>query len=102
MIRVYSLMGFHFADFFDTFYFLLAFCIGLFAVYLTTPVPEIYIKYPTPDNAHQLVFQDKSDTCYQYIPTEVTCPSDNSTVDLNDELKQNGNEKSTKKSWFGI
>lgn len=69
-----------FNDLFDTYYFLIAFCVGLFAVYLTTPMPEIYIKYPTPDNAHSLVYKDKVDVCYQYIPEETTCPKDENKI----------------------
>ena len=51
----------------DTFWFLISLALGLFLVYCTTPQPEVIIKYPTPENAHKLVFKDDSNNCYRFL-----------------------------------
>jgi hypothetical protein len=56
--------------------FFVAFCVGLFAVYITTPTPEVVIKYPTPETADSLVYTDAADNCYKYKATETTCTAD--------------------------
>lgn len=61
----------------DTFWFLISLALGLFLVYCTTPQPEIIIKYPTPENAHELVFKDDSNNCYKFKTKEVKCPKKN-------------------------
>jgi uncharacterized membrane protein YgcG len=62
------------------FYFFIALFIGLFIAYVSTPVPDIIIKYPTPNNAGKIVYKDDSNVCYKYKVDEVTCPSDKSKV----------------------
>jgi len=59
----------------NTYWFLISLCVGLLIVYCTTPVPDVIIKYPTPDNAHKLVFKDAANNCYKFNTTEVNCPS---------------------------
>jgi len=59
----------------DSYWFLVSLCFGLLIVYCTTPMPEVIIKYPTPDNAHSLVFKDNVDNCYKFVTHEVKCPS---------------------------
>ena len=61
----------------DTFWFLISLALGLFLVYCTTPQPEVIIKYPTPENAHKLVFKDDSNNCYKFKTKEVKCPKKN-------------------------
>ena len=58
----------------DTFWFLIALCIGLLIVYTTSPTPDIIIKYPTPENAHMLVFEDDAQNCYKFSTNETPCP----------------------------
>ena len=58
----------------DTFWFLISLAVGLFLVYCTTPQPEVIIKYPTPENAHELIFKDDSNNCYKFNTKEVKCP----------------------------
>lgn len=67
-------------DYIDTRVFLIALTIGLFLVYITTPQPEVIVKYPTPENADKLVFEDDSDNCYKFTTSEVTCPNDSSKI----------------------
>ena len=54
--------------------FLASFAIGLFFVYVLGPdIKPIYI-YPTPDNYEQILFQDKAENCFSYVPEETKCP----------------------------
>ena len=71
---------FNFADFFDPFYFFIALFVGLFYTYLTTPMPEIIIKYPTPENVGNIIYKDRADVCYKYVAKEVACPADKSKI----------------------
>lgn len=54
-------------------YFLIAFCIGIFLVYISEPLPEVIIKYPTPHNAGKVIYKDMADVCYVYDKREETC-----------------------------
>ena len=53
------------------FYFFIALFIGLFVAYVSTPVPHVIIKYPTPENAGKIIYRDDADVCYKYKATEV-------------------------------
>ena len=55
------------------FWFFLSLCLGLFYVYITTPTPEIIMKYPTPENANESIFDDDSNNCYKFVTHEVDC-----------------------------
>ena len=57
----------------DPYYFLAALCVGLLYAYLTTPVPEIILKYPTPENADGTTYVDDAGVCYKYKVTPVPC-----------------------------
>jgi hypothetical protein len=67
-------------DYIDPFYFLIALCVGLFYTYITAPVPQIIIKYPTPFNAGKITYVDQNDVCYKYQIKKVTCPKDRSQI----------------------
>ena len=54
-------------------YFLISFCVGMFIVYISTPLPEIIIKYPNPMNSGKIIYKDLSDMCYVYDKREETC-----------------------------
>ena len=58
----------------DPFYFLLAITIGMLFVYTTLPVPDVIIKYPTPENAGKVIYRDVAYNCYTYEADNVTCP----------------------------
>ena len=64
----------------EPFYFFIAIFIGFFMTYVFTPPPKIIYKYPTPDNQDELVYKDKSDNCFKYKTTEISCPKDRSKV----------------------
>jgi hypothetical protein len=69
-----------FSQYFDPLYFFIALSIGLFYTYLTTPMPDIIIKYPTPENAGKIIYKDRADVCYKYVSKEVSCPEDKSKI----------------------
>jgi hypothetical protein len=60
--------------------FLIAFCFGLFIVYISAPQPTVVIKYPTPDNS-DIIFKDDADNCYSFNIEETTCPSDKGSIE---------------------
>ena len=61
---------------FDPFYFLVGLFIGLLYTYLQKTTQQVVYKYPTPDNAGQIVYKDKAGVCYKYRADKVDCPSD--------------------------
>lgn len=64
----------------DPMAFFVAFCIGLFLVYITTPTPELIVKYPTPETADSLIYTDMADNCYKYKATEAPCNKDAKSI----------------------
>jgi hypothetical protein len=60
--------------------FILSLAFGLFAVYVTLPDTRKIYVYPTPENVDILQYKDKTDTCFSFKQTEVTCPSSNSEI----------------------
>ena len=61
-------------------YFFSAFAIGLFFCYMLTPPPEVVIKFPSPYNAGNVLYRDKSNSCYVYKADAVECPLDKSRI----------------------
>jgi len=55
--------------------FIIAFIIAIGVVYILHPEPTKVYKFPNPDNAGKLTYQDESKNCYKYEATEVKCPS---------------------------
>lgn len=55
--------------------FFIAFALGVFYVYISTPKPRIIIKYPTPFNANKVYYQSDDGMCYKYNVEEVKCDS---------------------------
>lgn len=58
----------------NVFYFLLSLCFGLFLCYITSPIPDIIIKYPTPENSEKEIYKDNADNCFKFKSIEVKCP----------------------------
>ena len=73
----------------DPFYFFISLFIGIFIMYISSPIPNVIIKYPTPENSSDLIFKDESGVCYKYEVEEMSCPEDSSKVKkiLTDENK---------------
>jgi hypothetical protein len=62
------------------FYFLIAFYVGMFIVYVSYTIPDIMVQYPTLENAGKIIYQSDNDSCYKYKKVEVMCPLDNSVI----------------------
>ena len=67
-------------NYIDPFFFLMALFVGLTYTYLTAPPPNIVVKYPTPFNIKDTVYQDTNGVCYKYKIKEAVCPSDKSQI----------------------
>lgn len=52
-------------------YFISAMFITMFILYLLSPVPEIIIKYPSPDHEVSDVYVDDNHVCYRYHRREI-------------------------------
>ena len=61
-------------------YFIISFCVGIFFVYAMTPKKNLVYKFPSPDN-QELIYQDKSESCYKYHSNEIECPKDESKIE---------------------
>jgi hypothetical protein len=61
--------------------------VGLFLVYIITPTPELIIKYPTPENAKELVFEDDSQNCYKFYTQEVPCPQNPEEIPIERKIE---------------
>lgn len=55
--------------------FLLSLGIGFLAVYIMAPEPTVIVRYPTPQNAGQEIYEDKAGQCYKYDVKTVECPA---------------------------
>lgn len=56
--------------------FIISFTICLVIVYFTNPEPITIYRFPNPENAGKLTYQDKNKNCFKYNASEVKCPSD--------------------------
>ena len=54
--------------------FLSSFIVGLIFIYLLGPETKIIYKYPSPSNYNDILYKDKVEQCYQFIPKETNCP----------------------------
>ncbi len=53
--------------------FFVAFLLGIFYVYISSPPIRSVIKYPTPYNANKIVYSNHNKQCYKYNAEEVKC-----------------------------
>jgi len=53
--------------------FFVAFLLGIFYVYISSPPIRSVIKYPTPYNANKIVYLNHNKQCYKYNAEEVKC-----------------------------
>lgn len=54
--------------------FLSSFIVGLIFIYILGPEIKTIYKYPSPSNYNDILYKDKVDQCYQFIPKETNCP----------------------------
>ena len=64
----------------NLFYFFGAFAVGMFIVYISTPPPQVILKFPSPYNAGKVIYSDKADNCYKYSAQDVACPLDTNLI----------------------
>ncbi len=65
----------------NPFVFVSAFAVGMLFIYVTTPAPEVVIKYPTPWNAGNIIYKhETADTCFVYNASKTSCPDDTSLI----------------------
>lgn len=57
----------------DIFYVILGIFIGVFAVYVMSPVPRVIFKYPTLENITNTTYVDDQNFCYKYYAKEIPC-----------------------------
>jgi len=51
-----------------------SFIIGLIFIYFLGPDIKTIYKYPSPTNYKDILYKDKVEQCYQFIPTKKNCP----------------------------
>jgi hypothetical protein len=61
-------------------YFFAAFAIGMLVVYLTKPRPELIVKFPTPQNAENIIYKTDDDTCFKFMASKESCPTDKALI----------------------
>jgi len=66
--------------FFDGRAFIISLAIGIFFVYISSPEAKVIYIYPNPDNINNILYKDKTDTCYKFISKQVQCPSRESEI----------------------
>jgi hypothetical protein len=61
-------------------WFLGAFAFGMLVCYVSTPRPEVVMKFPTPGNAGQVTYKDRAENCYKIKAESVACPLDKACI----------------------
>tara|TARA_S200000501_G_C20269144_1_gene502024 strand:- start:282 stop:524 length:243 start_codon:yes stop_codon:yes gene_type:complete len=59
--------------------FLISLLIGLIYLYFDKNKTKIYV-YPTPNNYHNLQFQDKAGNCFAYELEKTKCPTNKKNI----------------------
>jgi hypothetical protein len=54
--------------------------IGVIGILFIKPEQIISYKYPVPEKAKDIIYKDRNDMCYQYIPQEVDCDKNESRI----------------------
>ena len=62
--------------------FIISFSLGLFFVYVLGPQMKTIYIYPTLDNYLKYQYKDNVGQCFEFKPTEVTCPSNPLTMPI--------------------
>lgn len=69
-----------FFDKINPLFFFVSFAVGLLFCYIVSPNPQVIMKFPSPYNAGQVLYKDKSDQCYKYQADKVSCPADQKLI----------------------
>ena len=89
-------------EYINPYIFIIAFCIGIFLTYISTPPPNIVIKYPTPHTAGKVIYRDSADMCYKYTSKKVQCPADKSKIESVKIQHVEGNDDNSEKGVFTL
>lgn len=57
----------------NVFALIISFCIGILYVYISSPTPNIVVKFPSPYNAGKILYKNNSNECYKYQYDKVNC-----------------------------
>lgn len=60
--------------------FILSFLIGIIYIYLSNQPTRDILIYPTVDNQDIFQYIDRAKNCFSFIPTDVKCPINTSSV----------------------
>lgn len=52
---------------------IISFCVGVLYVYVTSPAPNVVMKFPSPYNSGKVIYKNKLDECYEYGYEKVDC-----------------------------
>jgi hypothetical protein len=58
----------------------ISFAIGIFFVYISTPSPQVILKFPSPYNTGKITYKDSSDNCYKYEHKKVDCKTSSNVI----------------------
>jgi hypothetical protein len=59
---------------------LLGLVIGVIGILFIKPEQIISYTYPIPEKAKDIIYKDRNDMCYQYVPREVNCDQHESSL----------------------
>ena len=54
----------------------------MFLAYISTPIPDIIYKYPTPENSNTTIYSDNANNCYKYQSNKTDCPKDDKKISI--------------------
>ena len=60
--------------------FIISLAVGLFFSYITTPLPQIILVYPNPDNIDNIQYKDESGGCFGFTTDKVACPKEKKNI----------------------
>ena len=60
--------------------FLVGFAVGVVGILFYKPKSRVIIKYAHPNNVEQLTYKDPNGVCYKYKSKEVSCDSNETTL----------------------
>jgi hypothetical protein len=66
--------------------FLVSLIIGFLFVYLTMPKERMIYVFPNPENVDILQYKDKTNSCFQYKQTEVSCSNQKNIRQVNPQV----------------
>lgn len=66
----------------DIYYFIYSFSIGLFFVYIWGADAKNITIFPNPLNFNEYQFKDEDEGYSQYVPIEIECPHDHTSLKI--------------------